>query len=106
DMLNGASQLSALIANRHGDIEEVESPSEVDLAPTPIFRIPRRTRADEGTTPRIIQTLEDTPFYSRSVMETSLGGFTRQGVHESLAGPNLNKRSVQFMLPFRMPRRP
>lgn len=106
DMLNGASQLSALVADRHGQIEEVESPPEVELPSTPIFRIPRRTRADEGSTPKIVQTLENAPFYSRSLIETSLAGAKRQGIHESLAGPNLNKRSVQFMLPFRMPRRP
>jgi len=106
DMLNGASQLTALMVDGVGSIDEIEAPAPASLRPTPIFRIPRRTRADEGQKPRVLRTLEDTPFYSRSLVEMPLLGQRRQAIHESLAGPNLNKRSVQFMLPFRMPRRP
>jgi carotenoid 1,2-hydratase len=53
----------------------------------------------------VIDMLEDTPFYERSVLKSSLFGEDVISVHETLNVPRLVSPVVQYMLPFRMPRR-
>ncbi len=79
------------------------SPPAQPLPPT-LWRIRRRTRADAGQAPRLIKTLEDAPFYARSVIETRIAGELHTGVHESLSLKRFTAPWVQAMLPFRMPR--
>lgn len=105
DMVDGASCLSAFLVDRIGSIEEIELPPPAELPRTTIWRVRRRTRAEDGPEPKVVKTLEDTPFYSRSVIETQLFGRRRHAIHESLSGPRLNSPAVQFMLPYRMPRK-
>jgi carotenoid 1,2-hydratase len=67
----------------------------------------RSIRSDAGTArPRIIRTLEDTPFYVRSIAESSFAGQIVQSMHETLSGPRLRSPVVRLMLPWRMPRLP
>ena len=101
---DGSVQCLALRAPPSGDVEEVEPPPRATLPPTRIWRIPRRTRAGEGGAARVTQTLEDTPFYSRSVLATRLLGTDRTAVHESLLLDRFRMPVVQAMLPFRVPR--
>ena len=51
------------------------------------------------------RTLEDTPFYARSLLDTCLLGEPVHGVHESLDLERFRSGWVQMLLPFRMPRR-
>ena len=63
-------------------------------------------RSDAGAPARVQQTLEDTPFYVRSVLR--VGGLLGERVtsmHETLNVPRLVSLPVQLMLPLRMPRR-
>ena len=54
----------------------------------------------------MLRTLEDTPFYARSLIEMADGRGQRvPAVHETLDVPRLVSPLVQAMLPFRMPRR-
>ena len=53
----------------------------------------------------MLQTLEDTPFYVRSVLGAALLGERVTSVHETLHVPRLVSLPVQLMLPCRMPRR-
>ncbi|HEX4510173.1 MAG TPA: carotenoid 1,2-hydratase [Burkholderiaceae bacterium] len=53
---------------------------------------------------RLIQTLEDGPFYARSLLETPWGDQSLPTMHESLSLARFSSRWVQAMLPFRMPR--
>lgn len=106
DMVNGSSRLSAFLVDRHGEVEEIETPAPAPLPRTPVWQIKRRTRSDGGERPKVIRTLEDTPFYSRSEIETTLFGARRRAIHESLSGPRLKSPIVQFMLGYRMPRKP
>jgi carotenoid 1,2-hydratase len=62
-----------------------------------------RTSPSEYT-PRLIQTLEDAPFYTRNLVELMLDGETCEAVHESLSLDRFVNPVVQMMLPFRMPR--
>ncbi len=73
--------------------------------PKSAWRIPRATRADAGHATTVAATLEDGPFYARSLVRSRIGGETVTAVHESLDLDRFAAPWVQAMLPFRMPRR-
>lgn len=104
DMRNGETRSAALLVDRRGDIRDMAELPPAQLPATPVFRIPRRTRSETAQAARIVKTLEDTPFYSRSIIESRLFGETRPAIHESLEGPRLRSSLVRMLLPFRMPR--
>ena len=51
-----------------------------------------------------VRRMEDTPFYSRSQIEVSLGHERLRGMHEQLDLDRFDAPWVQFLLPFRMRR--
>ena len=69
------------------------------------WRLNGATRADAGSTPKLLQRLEDAPFYARSVLGLRLLGEDTIAVHESLSLDRFKATATQLMLPFRMPRR-
>ena len=81
-----------------------EAAAREALPATPIWRIGRGTGAERGMA-RVQRTLEDTPFYARSLLATTLLGERVTAVHESLSMLRFRQRWVQVLLPFRMPRR-
>jgi carotenoid 1,2-hydratase len=93
----------ALQIDPHGCIEELRIPP-VSSLPSTGWRLPRQTRADAGQRVQVVRTLEDGPFYSRSLLQTSLLGTPVRAVHESLSLDRFRSRWVQCLLPFRMPR--
>jgi carotenoid 1,2-hydratase len=93
----------ALRFSGSGRVETIESPPEAVL-PNTRWGVKRHTRADSGCEPRIIKTLEDAPFYSRTLLEASVLGIKAAGIHESLDLDRFRSRWVQCLLPFRMPR--
>ncbi|MGD8206627.1 MAG: carotenoid 1,2-hydratase [Thiohalocapsa sp.] len=88
-----------------GGLSELESPPNHQLPRTPIWRVARASQADQGHPPRVVKTLEDTPFYSRSVLDSHVLGRPVTAVHESLSLERFRSPIVQHMLPYRMPRR-
>ena len=52
----------------------------------------------------VIDTLEDTPFYARSLVQTGIDGRAVKVMHESLSLTRFESAWVQCLLPFRMPR--
>lgn len=82
----------------------IDAPPRHDL-PKTAWRIARQTRADIGQHARVLATLEDAPFYSRTLLETRLLGERACAIHESLDLGRFGSRWVQCLLPFRMPRR-
>lgn len=79
--------------------------SSAALPTTNVWRIPRRTLTDSlSPWPRVLRTLEDTPFYARSLVGLGDGDGMRHAVHESLSLRRFERRWVQTLLPFRMPR--
>ena len=68
-------------------------------------RIARGMCNDVNEPPTIVSTLEDTPFYARSLLRTTLLGEEVTAMHESLDIPRLVSLPVRLMLPWRMPRR-
>ncbi len=97
----GEPRRLALEIGEDGAITETDRPALRLANPTPVFRMERRIGGED---PRVIRTLEDAPFYSRSLVETSIGGVRYSGFHESLSGDRLRSPIVRAMLPFRMPR--
>ena len=87
-----------------GSIETLGPATDVNLPATPIWRVARRTRAQDAAGARVVKTLEDTPFYARSLIETTHDGQRLTGFHESLDLDRFSRPIVQAMLPFRMPR--
>ncbi len=67
------------------------------------WRIGRRLRSEAGV--GVAATLEDTPFYARSLVHTTLAGQAVTAVHETLSARRFAAPWVQRLLPFRMPRR-
>lgn len=86
-----------------GAVEEISPPPVVDL-PHSRWRVARATRADEGSAATVVQTLEDAPFYARSLVASRLRGQAALAIHESLSLDRFRKGWVRMMLPFRMPR--
>ncbi len=100
---DGPGPLLGLRFDPAGGVERFEPPPHVPL-PTTGWRVKRGTRVDPQHGARVIETLEDTPFYARSVLETRLLGETATAMHESLCLDRFSSRVVQAMLPFRIPR--
>jgi carotenoid 1,2-hydratase len=73
--------------------------------PRGAWGVARRMRADAGSKPRVVRSLEDGPFYTRSLVEARWHGRGVVAVHESLDLDRFVRPVVQAMLPFRMPRR-
>ncbi len=93
----------ALRFARDGRVEPFLPPERQRLARTG-WRIARTMRSDAEVSPRVTHTLEDTPFYTRSVISSGLLGEQVVSMHETLNVPRLTSTMVQWMLPVRMPR--
>jgi carotenoid 1,2-hydratase len=96
----GPAICHALQYNQNGEPQHIPAPPRQLLHPPPLWRMPRATRA--ASPPRVASTLEDTPFYARSLLAGPGGEVT---LHESLSLDRFRQPIVQLMLPFRMPRR-
>ncbi len=101
---SGAARAMALRFGADGGAEALEPPPVVSL-PMTGWRVTRRTRADPGHGATVVQTFEDAPFYSRSLLRTHLLGTSAPAIHESLDLDRFRSPWVQCLLPFRMPRR-
>ena len=65
------------------------------------WRVGRAMRSETGHPPRVIETLEDTPFYSRNLVAARIAGRDAIAVHESLDCERFANRGVQFLLGFK-----
>jgi carotenoid 1,2-hydratase len=95
---------SALRFDASGKAHEEVLPKVAPLPPT-TFGMGRVTRADRGFA-RVTRTWENAPFYARSTLVTELFGAVVPAVHESLSMTRFVSPVTQWMLPYRMPRRP
>jgi carotenoid 1,2-hydratase len=73
--------------------------------PTTGWGIQRATACDLDASASVVKTVEDTPFYARSVVASVVNGEPMIAVHESLSLKRFSSRWVQCLLPFKMPRR-
>jgi carotenoid 1,2-hydratase len=98
-----AARTMALQFDSRGTVQDSEIPPLASLPPTG-WRLARQTRAGAAQDVRVVKTLEDGPFYSRSLLSTRLLRSTAPAIHESLSLDRFRSRWVQCLLPFRMPR--
>ena len=94
-----------LLFREDGRVEPLPAPQSHTL-PRTRWGIDRAIRADSNGAepPRAVRTLEDTPFYARSLVETTLAGQRIVAVHESVSLDRFAHPLVQLMLPFRIRR--
>jgi carotenoid 1,2-hydratase len=100
---DGSDLSLALRFDRSGRYESMAAPAIAQL-PKTRWRIERHTRSDDAAA-RVLRDFEDTPFYSRSLIESRLFSERVASVHESLSLIRFSQPIVRAMLPFRMPRR-
>ncbi len=102
--LDGSRFALSLAFDPSGAARPVEPPPLHPILPTG-WLMPRAARSDPGHPAMLARTWEDAPFYSRSAIGVRLFGEETLAVHESLSLTRFRHRLVQWMLPFRMPRR-
>jgi carotenoid 1,2-hydratase len=102
--LDGSTAVLALRITPDGAIRHISAPQKTKL-PRAFWGVARYGHHDEGVTPKLLKTLEDGPFYTRSVIDTVIDGERVQLMHEGLSGARFALPVVKMMLPFRMPRR-
>jgi carotenoid 1,2-hydratase len=100
---DGSALPLALRFDPLGGVRTFDPPPAVRL-PRTLWRVARGTRADDGRSAAVAQTLEDAPFYSRSILSARLLGEAVTAVHESLSLERFSAAWVRTLLPFRMPR--
>ena len=100
---DGTRTTLALDIDKAGKVENFTPGIHAQLDTTS-WQVKRSTFSDNGKA-SIVETLEDTPFYSRSLLETEIAGNKTTAMHESLSLDRFKSRWVQCLLPFRMPRR-
>jgi carotenoid 1,2-hydratase len=98
----GADRLIAARFGADGSAEPFDPPARHALPPTG-WRVRGHARGERPSA--VARTLEDTPFYARSMLHGRLLGEDVVAMHETLDMRRLGSPWVQWMLPFRMPRR-
>jgi carotenoid 1,2-hydratase len=99
--LDGSRVDLAVTYDPQGRMQIFEPPPVVMLKRTG-WRIGRGVRSDGEAS--IVRTLEDAPFYARSIVSAKILGEPVTLMHESLSLDRFKMPLVQAMLPFRMPR--
>lgn len=86
-----------------------DGPHGVDMPPLQKltktrWRVARELRADDADGVEVVKTLEDTPFYARSLLRATINGQRQHIMHEALDLRRFSQPWVRCLLPFRMPR--
>ena len=105
---SGAHTLLAERFKPDGSWESFEAAPKREVLAQTLWRIDRGIRSDAASNvmaTQVLDTLEDTPFYARSLLQTHMLGEPVTAMHETLEPQRLKSRAVQMMLPWRMPRR-
>ncbi|MTI07060.1 carotenoid 1,2-hydratase [Roseibium denhamense] len=100
---SGAQTTLGFAFSPYAGIESFDPPPNTAL-PRGLWGVSGGVHCEEGYQPKRLKKLEDTPFYTRSLVETKLQGQTLNMMHESLDCRRLANPLVRLMLPFRMPR--
>lgn len=101
---DGTTLALGLDFSSNGEATEITPPPLTRLSRTR-WLLSRDTRCDAGKTPRQTMPLLDAPFYSRSLVETHIGGERVVGVHEALDLNRFRSPILKPMLACRVPRR-
>ena len=99
----GPDRSLALHIDAQGGLTLREPPPVVEL-PRAWWGVQRTTRSSAPEGARVTRTLEDGPFYARSLVASELWGEPVTAIHESICLDRFRSRVVQAMLSVRMPR--
>jgi carotenoid 1,2-hydratase len=100
---NGATHSIACAFGRDGSVSALPI-AGLHTASKTGWRMVRPYRSEAGEH-GLIATVEDTPFYARSLVAQIIDGEKVTAIHESLSATRFASPIVQLMLPWRMPRR-
>jgi carotenoid 1,2-hydratase len=100
---SGAARTIGASFGADGSVEPLAISQRQELPATRWWRVRRRVPMTAGHA-SVHRTLEDTPFYARSLLNLSLGSAPVEAVHETLDVTRLVSPVVQRLLPVRMPR--
>jgi carotenoid 1,2-hydratase len=98
---SGAELNHAFTVDARGSVRPLERTWRTPLARSS-WGLARHARVDLGEGARIERSLEDGPFYTRSLVGTRLMGQPVLAVHETLAAHRLRRRWVRFCTTYRM----
>ncbi len=101
---DGSATSLALAFDPDGTVRHF-APAPHQSLPAGRWRVPRATRGEPDQPAVLMQTLEDGPFYVRSLLRSQVLGQPVLAMHESLSLQRFSAGWVQMLLPFRMPRR-
>lgn len=101
-MRDGSQSGFTLRIAHDGTLHSLPMPAPHDLGKA-FWRMPRPARSDAPMSN--LRSLEDAPFYTRSLYDTVIDGEPVRAFHESLSLDRFTHPIVQAMLPFKMPRR-
>ena len=87
---------------KNGAVSEQHVP-QLQALPRGFWGMPRSINSEAK--PKLLETLEDAPFYTRNRASITYDNRICEAVHESLSLDRFTNPIVQMMLPFRMPRR-
>jgi carotenoid 1,2-hydratase len=99
---DGSNAAFALQIGADGRVTELPVPPRREMTTT-FWRMARHMRADQPF--ETLALLEDSPFYSRTLLKLETAEGKADAFHESLSLTRFRTPVVQLMLPFRMPRR-
>ena len=95
---DGTLRSTAVRIDKAGNTSNQELPGEIELRKG-LWQVRRTARSDKQ--PVTLRDLEDTPFYTRSLLRYD----DCEAVHEYLDLDRFQSGWVRFLLPFRMPRK-
>ncbi len=98
---DGTRGARGVLVHGSGETEPYVTGGECSIGRTR-FGLPRTLRTESGAEVELLRTLEDGPFYARSLVRTTLGGRPAVGMHEAVSLDRFSSRWVQLLLPFRM----
>jgi carotenoid 1,2-hydratase len=99
---DGSQSGFAIRIGPDGKAQSISMPKNIELG-TAFWRMKRPAHADQAV--ENIKTLEDAPFYTRSLFHTEIDNEKVAVFHESLSLDRFTNPVIQKMLPFKMPRR-
>ncbi len=101
---DGTSLAVALKFAEDGSVTAMEAPPKQRISRS-LWTVRRETRGDAGSAPKQVKAMLDAPFYTRSVVRTTIHGEETTGVHEALDLNRFASPLLKPMLAVRVPRR-
>ena len=105
DRRDGSSLAVALTFAEDGSVTPMIAPPPKQRIARSLWAVRRETRGDANSNPHQVKAMLDAPFYTRSVVRTTIHGEQTTGVHEALDLNRFASPLLKPMLAVRVPRR-